>query len=228
MRKRINTMTLKVKHWLYAIFCLLVVGTVLNHRVHTLRAQKARIARQAKIKRSRRQAAKQRAGVAQRNANMRTPINWRKSSETIPYPDLKQAKDLWVKVCLKKNRTYVYDGKHIIYTMYCTGRIYQRDDKTGKMKSLTPTGTYHIQNERGDHFYNAQLNEGANYYVSWLDHGKYLFHSVPTVGNGKYNKTEAAKLGKTQGSHGCVRLSVPDARWFSRNVPVGTKIVVTN
>lgn len=37
---------------------------------------------------------------------MRTPINWRKSSETVPYPDVNKVKDLWVKVDLKNNRTY--------------------------------------------------------------------------------------------------------------------------
>lgn len=219
-------MTLKFKHWLYAVFCLIVVGTVLTHRVHVIHEQKIQIARQAKLKRAQHQLKKR--AVSQDAAHMRTPINWRKSSETIPYPDLKKAKNLWIKVSLKKNRTYVYDGNKIIYTMYSTGGIYQPDKKTGKMKSLTPTGTYQIQDERGDSFYNDQLNEGANYYVSWRDHGTYLFHSVPTIDDGKYNKVEAAKLGKTQGSHGCVRLSVSDAQWFYQNVPAGTKVVITD
>lgn len=93
---------------------------------------------------------------------------------------------------------------------------------------MTPTGTYHIQRQRGNTFYNAKLREGAKYYVSWLNHGTYLFHSVPTGANGKVNVKEAAKLGKTQGSHGCIRLSIPDARWFSKTVPVGTKVVITD
>ena len=40
------------------------------------------------------------------------------------------------------------------------------------------------------------------------------------------NEQEAAKLGKTQGSHGCIRLSVPDAQWMEKNLPVGTKIEI--
>lgn len=157
---------------------------------------------------------------------MRIPIDWRKSSETVPYPDLNKVKHLWVKVDLKKNRTYLYDGSKVIYTMYSSGGVYKKDPKTGKMKSATPTGTFYVQKERGDSFYNTKLKVGANYYVSWLNHGEYLFHSVPTVAGGAYNKKEAAKLGKTQASHGCIRLSVPDAKWMSKNLPVGTKVKI--
>ena len=44
-------------------------------------------------------------------SHMRTPINWRKSSETVPYPNLATVPNLWIKVRLKHNRTYVYSGK---------------------------------------------------------------------------------------------------------------------
>ncbi|MDM8219293.1 MULTISPECIES: L,D-transpeptidase [Limosilactobacillus] len=162
------------------------------------------------------------------DSNMRTPIDWQKSSETIPYPDRSKVKDLWVKVSLKGNRTYLYDGSKIIYTMYSSGGVYQKDDKTGKMKSATPTGTFYVQAERGDSFFNQELGEGANYYVSWLNHGEYLFHSVPTKADGSYNLKEAAKLGKSTGSHGCIRLSVPDAKWMEQNLPEGTKVVIAD
>lgn len=161
-------------------------------------------------------------------SNMRTPIDWQKSSETVPYPDLSKVKNLWVKVSLKGNRTYLYDGSKLIYTMYSSGGVYQKDAKTGKMKSTTPTGTFYVQAERGDSFYNQELGEGANYYVSWLNHGEYLFHSVPTKADGSYNLREAAKLGKSTGSHGCIRLSVPDAKWMEQNLPEGTKVVIAD
>lgn len=160
--------------------------------------------------------------------DMRTPIDWHKSSETVPYPDVNKTKNLWVKVSLTKNRTYLYDGKKLLYTMYSTGGMYKKDHKTGKRKSMTPTGTYYIQAERGDSFYNQELGEGANYYVSWLNHGEYLFHSVPTMADGSYNQKEARKLGKSTGSHGCIRLSIPDAKWMSTNLPVGTKVKIVN
>lgn len=162
------------------------------------------------------------------SSHMRTPIDWHKSSETKSYPDLSKVKHFWIKVSLKGNRTYLYDGHKLIYTMYSTGGMYKKDPSTGKLVSMTPTGTYHAQSEGGDSFFNSTLNEGANYYVSWLDNGTYLFHSVPTKAGGAYNVKEANKLGKSTGSHGCIRLSIPDAQWMSKNLPVGTKIVIVN
>ena len=88
------------------------------------------------------------------------------------------------------------------------------------------TGTFYIEPERGDSFYNASLNEGANNWVSFKDHGIYLFHSVPTDASGNYNVKEAKKLGKTAASHGCIRLSVPDSKWMSENLKTGTKVVI--
>ena len=172
--------------------------------------------------------------AAEKNAHssvksvMRTPINWRESSETVPYPDLSKVKDFWVKVSLKKNRTYLMSGNKVIYTMYSSGGLYHKDHKTGKMVSDTPTGTFWIQNDRGDSFYNSILKEGANYWVSWKDNGVYLFHTVPTNANGTYNVKEADKLGKEPASHGCIRLSIPDAKWMMQNLKVGTKVVIEN
>ena len=102
------------------------------------------------------------------------------------------------------------DGKNVLYTMYAS---------TGSKDSPTPTGTFHIQKERGDFFYNAASKEGAKYWVSFKDHGIYLFHTVPTDKNGKFIPKEAQQLGKEAQSHGCVRLSVPDAKWIYKNVP---------
>lgn len=160
------------------------------------------------------------------NSTLRTPIDWQKSSETKPYPDFNQVKDFWVKVELKKNRTYLMSGNKVIYTMYSSGGAYHRDKETGKTVSYTPTGTFYIEAERGDSFFNNSLNEGANNWISWKDHGIYLFHSVPTDASGNYNLTEAKKLGKTPASHGCIRLSVPDSKWMSENLPTGTKVVI--
>lgn len=166
--------------------------------------------------------------VANANSTMRKPIDYRKPSETKPYPNLKKVKNFWMKVSISKNRVYLYDDNHVIYTMYCSAGQYRTNKKTGKKKSMTPTGTFHIQSEHGQHFYNADEKEGGNYYTSWHDHGSYLFHSVPVDSHNHYIKKEAAKLGKSTASHGCVRLSIPDAKWIYQNVPVGTKVVVTN
>lgn len=216
-------MNLRVKHWIYGIFCLLVAIIAIGPELHAAsnaHPKKAVVESQVKDKPA------QEKEIDNSESHMRTPIDWHKSSETVPYPDLNKVKDFWIKVDLKNNRTYLYDGSKVIYTMYSTGGIYKKDPKTGKLKSVTPTGTFYAQQERGDSFFNQSLKEGANYYVSWKNHGEYLFHSVPTKADGKYNEQEAAKLGKTQGSHGCIRLSVPDAQWMEKNLPVGTKIEI--
>ncbi|MFC6289592.1 L,D-transpeptidase [Levilactobacillus angrenensis] len=146
-------------------------------------------------------------------------INWRKSSEDKPYPNLKQHPNAWLDVNTNRQRVYIRDGNNkVLYTMYCsTG--------TGK-ENKTPHGTYAIQGERGKFFYNQSSGEGAKYWVSWKDHGIYLFHSVPTDQNGNYIKSEAEELGKTAASHGCIRLSVADAKWVYNHVPYGMKVVV--
>lgn len=163
------------------------------------------------------------SGMASADSHMRTPINYMKSSETVPYPDVNQLKDPWIKVSINKNRVYIMDGHKTVYTMYCSAGKYE--NKNGKRVSATPTGTYAIQDDRGNSFYNPSVKCGANNFVSWHDNGSYLFHSVPTDKDGHYIKSEAAKLGKSTASHGCVRLSVADSKWMM-NMPTGTKVVV--
>jgi len=145
-------------------------------------------------------------------------INWRKPSEEKAYPDLEKYPNAWLDVNTSKQRVYIKNGNTVLYTMYCsTG--------TGK-ENGTPHGTFHIQEERGKFFYNQNSGEGARYWVSWKDHGIYLFHSVPTDKDGNYIESEAKELGKNAASHGCVRLSVPDAKWVYNNVPYGMKVVI--
>ena len=194
---------------------------VADHQIVIEQQAKARVAKIAKEKAA---AAKKRAA----KSVMRTPINWKESSEKVPYPNLNNVKNFWIKVALLKNRTYLMSGNKVIYTMYCSGGLFHKDPNTGKMVSDTPTGTYQIQPERGQSFFNNSLNEGANYWVSWKDNGVYLFHTVPTKKDGSYNVSEAEKLGKQPASHGCIRLSVQDAKWMMQNLKVGTKVVVQN
>lgn len=143
-------------------------------------------------------------------------INWRKPSENKPYPKWDQLKDPWVHVSVKHQRVYIKDGNKTVYTMFAS---------TG-VDNSTPRGTFHIQAERGKFFYNAQSKEGAKDWVSFKDHGIYLFHTVPTDQYGNFNVKEANMLGRTAHSHGCVRLAVPDAKWFYDNVAYGTKVVI--
>lgn len=157
--------------------------------------------------------------VAKNHVAKAATINWRKPSENKPYPDVNAHPDMWIKVSEAKQRVYLIDHGKILYMMYCsTGSGGDR---------ATPTGTYQIQPERSDHFFNQASGEGANYWVSWKDHGIYLFHSVPVDAQGNYLPDEAKQLGKRANSHGCIRLSVPDAKWMYQNIKVGTKVVIT-
>ena len=175
------------RYVIYALFCLIIAIFGVHSSLKTSANDQGSTAATTVTK-----TVAQKQSSSSSSSQMRTPIDWRKSSETKAYPDLSKVKHLWIKVNLKTNRTYLYDGNHVIYTMYSTGGIYKKDPKTGKMKSMTPTGTFYVQQERGNSFYNARLKEGANYYTSWLNHGEYLFHSVPTNADGSYNKKEAA------------------------------------
>ncbi|WP_430732203.1 L,D-transpeptidase [Apilactobacillus ozensis] len=146
-----------------------------------------------------------------------TTINWKKPSENKPYPNMNVKKQNWLSVSISQQRVYVMSKQNkVLYTMNCS---------TGA-NNATPRGSYHIQAERGNHFYNAASKEGANYWTSWKDHGIYLFHSVPVDKHGKYVVSQAEELGKKANSHGCIRLSIADAKWVNQKVPFGTKVVI--
>ena len=144
------------------------------------------------------------------------PVNWLKPSQQVGYPDPAAHPGLSLEVSLQDQRVYVRDGSQLLYTMYAS---------TG-MDDSTPRGSFRIQSERGDHFYNPGEGMGARYYTSFLNHGVFLFHSVPTDSKGSYIKEEADMLGIRPGSHGCIRLTVPDARWIMQSVPTGTPVLV--
>ena len=144
------------------------------------------------------------------------PIDWLKPSQQVDYPDPAAHPGLSLEVSLQDQRVYVRDGSQLLYTMYAS---------TG-MDDSTPRGSFRIQSERGDHFYNPSEGMGARYYTSFLKHGVFLFHSVPTDPSGSYIKEEADLLGIRPSSHGCIRLTVPDALWIMKSVPAGTPVLI--
>lgn len=141
---------------------------------------------------------------------------WKKS--TGDYPDLEKVNDLKILVDTKNQKTYLYDGSERLTSFVVSTGILDGE-------SNTPLGDYVIESERGDSFFTPRFGEGANYWVSFKDHGIYLFHSVPTDEKGEYIVSEAEKLGKPA-SHGCIRMSVPDSKWFYENIPTGTPVKV--
>lgn len=128
-------------------------------------------------------------------------------------PDLSQYANISVDVNIADQKAYVKSDGQTIYTMITS---------TG-MDDSTPHGTYTV-GARGTHFFNASEGMGADYWVRF--YGPYLFHSVPTGQNfGEYLEDEGAKLGQPA-SHGCVRLSVADAKWLYEQLPDGTPVTI--
>ncbi|NEG54576.1 L,D-transpeptidase [Bifidobacterium platyrrhinorum] len=128
-------------------------------------------------------------------------------------PNLAQYANLSVDVSLVDQKVYVKSDGATIYTMIASTGI---DDST-------PHGTYTVD-ARGEHFYNASEGMGADYWVRF--YGPYLFHTVPTGQNfGDYLEDEALKLGRPA-SHGCVRLSIADAKWLYEQLPDGTPVTI--
>lgn len=199
------------------------LGWQIYHAQATAHAQTTAVAKQkasakkASSKKASQKVAARKKAQAQKVAAKKKAAKdlWKKPTGGT-YPKLDTTHKFKLTVSLKKQRVYLEDEttNKRLYTMICSSGI----DNT------TPTGTYAIQ-ERGESFYNNQLSEGANYWVSWLYHGVYLFHSVPTDQSGQYKVSEAQKLGKPA-SHGCIRLSVPDAKWLYDNIPYGSTVVV--
>jgi hypothetical protein len=146
------------------------------------------------------------------------PLDW-----TMPsggdYPMLSHGEPVWIDVSINKQRVYIKDGDKILYTMVTSSGLDTSPDNS------TPKGTFYIQAEKGPWFYNKAEQEGAKYFVSWKNHGEFLFHSVAMDKNGKVIEEEAKKLGQ-KASHGCLRLTLPDAKWIYDHIPVKTKVVI--
>lgn len=143
-------------------------------------------------------------------------FTYKDSSETKPYPVLKDHPEAYIDVDIAKQRVYIKDGKKTLYEMYAS---------TGE-KDATPRGTYQIEPEHGEYFYTAPLKLGAYHWVSFLNHGEYLFHSTPTDESGNYVDSIAKTLGVKPSSHGCVHLSNPDLQWLYNNVQPGMKVTI--
>ena len=154
-----------------------------------------------------------------KNDKKAEPVNWLMPTGGT-YPVIGPNDPIWIKVSKEKQKVYIMKGNDIIYTMVCSTGLDTSPDTS------TPEGTFHIQQERGTSFYNASEKEGAKYWVSWKNHGEFLFHSVATDKNGNVIESEAMKLGH-KASHGCVRLAIPDAKWIYDHISYNTKVVIS-
>lgn len=152
-------------------------------------------------------------------AAMAKPVtyhDWTKPSQSFAYPNVSNYSGINIEVNLSKQEVYIKRNNKVLYTMYCS---------SGK-NGATPTGHYQIQAERGSVFWEGNI--GARWYTSWKGHGIYLFHSVLIDRNYHYIPSESKWLGIKPISHGCIRLSGPDAKWINEHMKVGTKLYIHN
>ena len=135
---------------------------------------------------------------------------------------LKALKPYVVKVSTADQRVYVYgldnNNEHtvLVRTMKCS---------TGKDETPTPKGTYQSSTGPGARWHYFKKYQCWAQYAYYIQ-GDIMFHSVLyNEKDGPVTQSSVNNLGR-KASHGCVRLSVEDAKWLYTNCPANTKIVV--
>ena len=125
---------------------------------------------------------------------------------------------------------YVKRSKSRVYIMGWDGSGYNTPVQTfkcscGKKSTPTITGTFYATGHAGDWYYMKNSNVWVQY--AFQIQGNYFFHSV--LFNRKGSKTPTSSSVYALGSnvsHGCIRLSVKDAKWIYDNCPNGMKVVI--
>ncbi len=119
-------------------------------------------------------------------------------------------------VSTKNQMTYIFQGRD---------KAWQLTDKfkcsTGIKGYETPLGIFTMNGDKDTWFFNEKYNDGAKYWTRI--NGVYLFHSIP------FDKSQSQVTDSILGeprSHGCIRLSVENAKWIYDNLTKGTTVVV--
>ena len=133
----------------------------------------------------------------------------------------KALKPYVLKVSVSDQRVYAYapdrNGEYtdLVRTMKCS---------TGRKSSPTPTGTFSDTGPGARWHFFKKFNCWAQY--AFYIQGDIMFHSVLyNQKGGKVTQSSVNHLG-SRASHGCVRLSVEDAKWIWEHCPSNTKVVV--
>lgn len=154
-------------------------------------------------------------GTVTANPGATTPTAPPAKTPTQPGTTEPKPTDVWLDVDVTGQRVRIMKGETVTREMVAS---------TGTEAQPTPLGTFKIQN-RGEWFFSKKYQQGGQWWVSFKDWGVYLFHSVPMDEHQRIIDEEAAKLGQPA-SHGCVRLSVADAKWIYDNIKAGTRVVI--
>ena len=134
----------------------------------------------------------------------------------------KALKPYVLKVSVDDQRVYVYgldannEYNDLVKTMKCS---------TGRKGTPTPTGTFTSTTGPGARWhYFTKFSCWAQY--AYYIQGDIMFHSVLYGSKGgSVTRSSVNNLGR-RASHGCVRLSVEDAKWIWTNCPRNTTVVV--
>ena len=95
---------------------------------------------------------------------------------------------------------------------------------SGADSSQSPTGTFKMRNYRVRY---ALFNNTTSYAQYWsLITGRIYFHSILYSSKDASTYTESYKRLGTNVSHGCIRLTVPDARWIWYNCAPETVVEI--
>lgn len=124
--------------------------------------------------------------------------------------------DYYIWVNTKDTKVYIFEGYNrnwkLIKNMLCT---------VGKSSSPTIKGTFKVGSKGASFVVKDNPKLQCNYYTQIS--GNYLFHTVLLYRNGKIADGRlGAKL-----SHGCVRLSIENAKYIHDTMPKGTSIYVS-
>ncbi|WP_158589252.1 L,D-transpeptidase [Atopobacter sp. AH10] len=142
---------------------------------------------------------------------------WNRPSET-SYPDIPDWSKVKIDVSIKDQRVYIKENNKTVYSIICSS-----GDSANGYK--TPTGQFKIEDEHGDFFVEPDTRYSAYHWVSFKDHGVFLFHSMVMWNKHQVVLKEALRLGQ-EASHGCIRLPEPDAKWLFDHIKPGTSVTV--
>ncbi|MDO4355408.1 MAG: peptidoglycan-binding protein, partial [Clostridia bacterium] len=138
-------------------------------------------------------------------------------------PAAEAAGSYWIGVDLTNQITTVYrtSDNSVVRHMLCS---------TGLAATPTPTGTFYLpskaySSERTEWYYFKEFDCWAKYATRIK--GGILFHSViySKKDNSTLRTSSVRNLG-SRASHGCIRLTVENAKWIAQNCPVGTKVKI--
>lgn len=125
-----------------------------------------------------------------------------------------QVKGVWVEISLKKQKLYLYQGGKIIF---------KTSVSTGLARYPTPAGRFKVwakfryddmtggSRTRGDYYYLPKVPYVAYFYQGYSLHGTY------------WHKNFGRPM-----SHGCINLSISDARYLYSQITVGTPVIISS